>query len=127
MVKMVSLKRTKQDKQAEKSALGRPGIASADEGDGAISIHLEPHHLDKLGVGGGLRSGHKVTLHGEGTVDRAESFKDGDGKVKQRATLKLHKAGLEYTGSDIESDKHELRGEIERAGAKKASKGDMVD
>ena len=63
MVKMVRLEKTASDRRAEKDALGEPGIASVvPDGDSGISIHLDHHHLEKMGIGGDLKSGGKVEL-----------------------------------------------------------------
>lgn len=110
MVKMVNLKKSAADKRAEKEALGESGLVEPVGGEGDVSVNLEHHHLQKLGVGGGLKAGQKVELHAVGTVHHAatESGPDGD---KHRATLSLHKAAIEHE-ADRDEERDNLRSEI---------------
>lgn len=121
MVKMVSLKKSAADKRAEKDALGTRDIPSVPAENEGISVNLDHHHLTKMGVGGGLKAGHKVELHGAGVVEHAESRNEG-GEVRHSARLRLHKAGMDYEGSD-EDKREDLRQEITK-NAEKGSDGD---
>lgn len=140
MVKMVSLRKSAADKRAEKDSLGVPASPADDGGD--LRVHLDHHHLTKLGVGGGLKSGHKVSFSGEGTVE-SSSTRSENGEDRHSATLRLNKGGVEHEG-DMERDAEEragLRNEIEKihgkseesaekrreaAGARRAAKGEKV-
>lgn len=89
MVKMVSLKRTKDDKSAENRSGAMPSTID-DSPDGA-DLHLEGDHLKKMGIDSTLPHGHKIRIEGEGTVHRSS-----DGPEGGRMSIKLHKAGAEY-------------------------------
>ncbi|MHB8272831.1 hypothetical protein [Bradyrhizobium sp.] len=118
MVKMVRLEKTASDRKAEKDALGEGGIASVTpDGDSGISIHLDHHHLEKMGIGGGLKAGGKVELTGKGTVLRSESRSTPEGD-RHSATIHLSHGGMDYEGSK-DDEKSDLRGEIEKNAADK--------
>lgn len=113
MAKMVRIEKTAADRNAEKDALGETGIASVEPGgDSGISLHLDHHHLMKMGVGGGMKSGQKVELSGRGTVERSETRSTPDGE-RHSATIHLTHAGADYEGSK-DDEKSDLRGEIEK-------------
>lgn len=113
MVKMVRLEKTATDRKAEKDALGETGIASVvPDGDSGISVHLDHHHLEKLGIGGALKSGNKVELSGRGTVTRAESRSTPEGD-RHSATIHLSHGSME-SEADKGADKTDLRNEIEK-------------
>jgi hypothetical protein len=105
-MKMVSLKRSKADREAEKNAGAEPSTID-DSRDGA-DLHLEDHHMEKMGISPTLPHGHPITLHAEGVVHRSS-----DGPEGGRMTIRVHKAGAEY---DEPRDEREsgLRGEIEK-------------
>jgi hypothetical protein len=115
MVQMVSLKKSKADQEAEKESLGSAGEVMSDY-DHGVSVHLSHHHLKKLGVGGGLKSGHKVELHGKGVVEHTSSTSSGKDGETHSATIRLHRAHLEHEiprGGDEE--KRDVRGDLEKA------------
>ena len=117
MVKMVRLEKSASDRKAEQDADGQPGIASVvPDGDSGITLHLDHHHLEKLGVGGGLKSGGKVELSGKGTVLRSESRSTEDGD-KHSATIHLSHGNMDYEGSK-DDERADLRGEIEKNAGK---------
>ena len=112
MVKMVSIKKNSADKRAEKDAMGTRDILSVPAEDEGISVNLDHHHLMKMGVGGALKSGHKVELSGRGTVESSETRTGKDGE-RHSARLRLSHMGLDHD-TPAEEGKSELRGEIER-------------
>lgn len=110
MAKMVSLKRSKADR--EKDAL-RPiegGVYPEDEGP---AINLEHHHLAKLGLGGSLKSGDDVEFLGRGKVERSETRTDKDGE-RHSATIRLHRGAVDHEPAerDNEGERGELRSEL---------------
>jgi len=111
MTKMVSLKKSAADRRTEKDALGETAavVDESPEHEG-IAVHLEHHHLMKLGVGGALKSGHKVELHGAGTVERSETRSTKDGE-RHSATIRLHKGAIEHE-ADRDEERDNLRSEI---------------
>jgi hypothetical protein len=117
MVKMVSFKKSAADRSAEKDALSeaRGGLAEVPAENEGVAVNFEHHHLEKLGVGGGLKSGHKVQLHAAGTVERSETRSGPDGD-QHSATIRLHKGYLEHEvpgGGDEE--RRSVRGDLEKA------------
>ena len=69
MVKMVSLKKSAADRRVEKDALGSPDVPYVPAEDEGVTVNLDHHHLMKMGVGGGMKSDHKVEFHGTGDVE----------------------------------------------------------
>jgi hypothetical protein len=121
MVKMVSLKKSAADRRAEKDALGSPATPYVPAEDQGVTVNLDHHHLMNMGVGGGMKSGHKVTLHGTGTVERSEtrSSKDGD---RHSATLRLDRGSLEHEPEEGEAERGEIKTEIMSAHDKSEQK-----
>lgn len=105
-MKMVSLKRSAADKKAEKDARAEPSGID-DSMDGA-DLHLEDHHMEKMGISPTLPHGHPITLHAEGTIHRSS-----DGPEGGRMTIHVHKAGADYDEPQAERE-GSLRGEIEK-------------
>ena len=107
-MKMVSLKRPKSDGDKDGSQ-----ISAAYPGDDGVSVHLDHHHLTKLGVGGNLKSGDKVEFAGRGHVEHSSTTTDKDGE-RHSATVRLHRGALEHDGAerDNDSERGELRNEI---------------
>src|ERR1700733_9715788 len=101
-MKMANLKRTAAEKNAEKDAGAEPSSID-DSADGA-DLHLEDHHMEKMGISPTLPHGHPITLHAEGTVHRSS-----DGPEGGRMTIRVHKAGAEYDEPHEEKEKS-LRG-----------------
>ena len=98
MTKLVDMKRTKADKEAEKERWSEP-YAGDDYGYG-LSITLDDSMVKKLGVGD-LDAGQKVTICGECeiTADRVETI---SGKKTRSITLQIQKLGLEQgEASDV--------------------------
>jgi hypothetical protein len=116
MVKMVSLKKSPADRRAEKDALGSHDIPSVPAEDEGVSVNLDHHHLMKMGVGGGMKSGHKVKLEGEGTVERSETRSTPEGE-RHSATIRLHRGGIEHEGEEKAEERGEIRTEIQKATA----------
>lgn len=105
-MKMVSLKRSKADKDASKDAGAMPSSID-DSADGA-DLHLEDHHMEKMGISPTLPHGHPITLHADGTVHRSS-----DGPEGGRMSIRIHKAGADWEEPAEEKEKS-LRGEIEK-------------
>lgn len=117
MVKMVSLKKSAADRRAEKDALGTTDVPSVPAEDEGVSVNLDHHHLMNMGVGGGMKSGHKVELHGTGTVERSETRSTKDGE-RHSATIRLHRGALEHEPDeprDGDERRTQLRGDLEKA------------
>ncbi len=114
MTKMVSLKKTSADREAEKKAMGEsgPGVNSNPEDAGGIMIHLEHDHLKKMGVGGGLKSGHKVELSAAGHVEHSETRSTPEGE-RHSARLRMTRMGVEHE-TDHGEERKDLRNEIEK-------------
>jgi hypothetical protein len=113
MVNMVSLKKSVADRRAEKDALGSPETISADSRpeDEGISVNLDHHHLMKMGVGGGMKSGHKVEFGGTGTVERSETRSTPEGE-RHSATIRLNRGGMEHEGEEKAEERGEIKTEI---------------
>lgn len=105
-MKLVSLKRTKDDKAAE----GRGGAmpSTIDDSPDGADLHLEGDHLKKMGVDSTLPHGHKIRIEGEGTVHRSS-----DGPEGGRMQIKLHRAGAEYDEPKERAEKS-LRDDLEK-------------
>ena len=94
MVKMVSMKRTKANREAENEGDGRTSALSPsfrDPEDNGVVIHLHPHHAAKLGMGEPLPVGHKIEFGGTGTVTESHSDERG-----HRLTMTMDRAGVEH-------------------------------
>jgi hypothetical protein len=111
MVKMVSLKKSAADRRAEKDALGSKDVPYVPAEDKGVMVNLDHHHLMNMGVGGGMKSGHKVTFHGTGTVERSESRSTPQGE-KHSATLRLDRGGIEHEPAEGEEERGEIKTEI---------------
>jgi len=115
MVKMVSLKKSAADRKAEKDAMGETAMANPRDEDMGVTVHLDHHHLTKMGVHGDLKSGDGVEFHGKGQVERSETRSTPDGD-KHSATLRIHRAGMDHDaprGGDEE--KRDVRGDLEKS------------
>lgn len=125
-MKLVSLKRTKDDKAAE----GRDGAvpSSIDDSRDGADLHLESDHMEKMGIDPGLPHGHPISIEAHGTVHRSS-----DGPEGGRMQIRLHKMGADYDKPKGDED-NALRGEIEKntkdsdkkAGTKAAAKGGNI-
>ena len=141
MVKMVSLKKTAADRRAEKDAMGETAVSAPSDYDKeGPTVHLEHHHLKNMGVGGGLKSGDKVTLHAVGHVENS-STRSENGEERHSAMVRLHRGGIEHEAAERDGERKDLRNEIEKihgaseekrekrseaAGAKRAVEGKKV-
>lgn len=112
MARMVSLKRPKPDK-ADTTERAQP--YPEDEG---MHVHLDHHHLDRMGLGGKLKAGDKVKFSGEGRVERSETSSGNDGD-RHSATLRLHKGGVDH---DEAEEYDSPRGELEKSYAASQAK-----
>ncbi len=121
MSKMVSLKRPKSDKQETAGVPKNDFVHPEDEG---VAVNLDHHHLMKLKGGDGapiagkMKSGHRVSFSGEGTVERSETRSGKDGE-RHSATLRLHKGAIEHE-PDADDEREDLRTEIARNAAAQA-------
>ena len=112
MVKMVSLKKSKAERGAEKDALSSSpgGIAKVDSEHEGVHVNLDHHHLKNLGVEKGMKAGDKIDFHGRGTVQRYEMH-DDKGGAKSSATLHFDKGALEHD-ADRDEERDDLKNEI---------------
>lgn len=117
MVKMVSLKRTEAERKVEEK--GGAGITHGDLGGEGIHIHLQDHHVKKLGLHGNVESGRHVTVHGKGKVVDSHTT-DRDGKKRKSLTIHLHEMGIDH-GETAEEEHKERKADVEEAYSK--SKG----
>ena len=115
MVKMVSMKRTAADKKAESSADGMLGRGTDRDG---VHVHLDHHHIQKMGLDRMPQAGDEVEFAGKGKVVSAHTSDDGDGP-RHHMTLMLHRAGVESKGEDADERREGLREDIEKAAEKK--------
>lgn len=113
-MKMVSLRAPKSDGDTQ-----QPAMAESPENEG-VAVHLDHHHLTKLGLGGSLKSGDDVEFNGRGKVERSETRTDKDGE-RHSATLRFHKGSVEHEG-DIDDPRAGLKGEI----VKNVEKAELV-
>lgn len=114
MVKMVSLKCTDADYRAESNALGIPGTLN---GPDAFDVHMDHHHLKKLGLDGPLPHGHEITLHAKGELVGSHMH-DVDGEPRNSATFRFHHAGVEHeapTGDGHSDIRQDLGNSFERS------------
>jgi hypothetical protein len=115
-MKMVSLKRSKADKDVSKDAGAM--LSTIDDSQDGADLNLEDHHMEKMGISPTLPHGHPISLHAEGTVHRSS-----DGPEGGRMTIRVHKAGAEYDEPAAEKE-GSLRGEIEKNTEESETKGD---
>lgn len=118
MVKMHDIRRSASDVKAEKKALGKDSEHAyvPPEDDGA-RFELEPHHLEKMGIGDELKHGDTVHFHGHGTVERSTS------EEQPRATVRFHHGAMEHEAGDREQGaKNGIRGDLESAHDKSSAK-----
>lgn len=137
MVKMVSLMKSKTDKDADdKAGEGTPSRMEMAEPEG-LEIHLTHEHLKKLGLKKPMETGSDIDFHGTGTVTSAHS-EEVNGEMRHRMAIRLEKA--EPLSEQVQGPANgELRGQIEdahgksaeateaKAQAKIAKKGDKAD
>lgn len=116
-MKEVSLKKSASERKADKEMQGA-NIGMPYEEDGGVTLHLEHHHLEKMGLGDSLKSGDKFHMKGHGHVESSESRSGKDGE-RHSARLRLTHAGVEqdprHMGDGRVADKAELRGELDKA------------
>lgn len=116
MPRMVSLKRSKADSEKERGVNGPATADYSNPDDEGVAVNLDHHHLMKLKGGDGepiagrMKSGHKVSFSGEGTVERSESRSGKDGE-RHSATIRLHKGSMEHEPGQ-EDEREGLRSEL---------------
>lgn len=111
-MKLVSLKKSASERKAgEKDGM----IAGPYGGDDGVTLQLEPHHLEKLGLGGKLKSGHKFKIEGRGHVEESESRSGKEGE-RHSARLRLTHAGVEHKEAPDGNDGDEGSKPNEREG-----------
>lgn len=100
MPKLVSLQRPKAAIKAQRERMSAaPSLTNPD--DEGVRVDLEHHHLMALkGADGGpiagqMKSGHRVSFSGDGTVERSESRSTKDGE-RHSATLRMHKGAVTH-------------------------------
>jgi hypothetical protein len=117
MTKMASMKKSAADRAAEKKAMGEAmgGHLQNSEDREGPTVHLEHHHLTNMGVGGGLKSGDKVSLSAEGHVEESES-RMHQGEARHSARIRIKKMGVEAKSPRGDEDERAgLKNTIERA------------
>lgn len=112
MAKMVALKRSAADKRAHEERHGYPMSESDQEGP---SVHLDPHHLDKMGVDQELPHGHEIQM--KGYVERHETGHD-QGEPTGQMRVRVTHAGTDQP----EADHGSLRGELAKNTEKDSKK-----
>jgi hypothetical protein len=120
MAKMVNLRKTATQRKAEEKSSGK--ALSVPDSEGEMMIHLDPHHVSKMGLADGtLKGGDKVSFQGEGRVHSVSSTSDGDGDERHHVTLALHKGGVEHYPEDGERDagaRQDIRKDLSKAASK---------
>lgn len=112
-MKLVSLKKSAGERKADE----KDGMVSGPYGgDDGVTVHLEPHHLEKLGLGGKLKSGHKFKIEGRGHVEESESRSGKEGE-RHSARLRITHAGVEHKDADGDND-----GDMDERGAEKSKR-----
>jgi hypothetical protein len=106
MVKMVSMKRTQGERKAVDEALGEK------EPDG-IDIHLDHHHLKKLG-GENFEKGHKIKLRAHGRIG-STSEHDGMKSARLRIT---HMGAAPLERGDEKEEEEGERGDETHGGVR---------
>jgi hypothetical protein len=99
-MKVVPLKKSKAELEADKEADGYAAPVGSPDNEG-LSLRLEHHHLKKLGINGDMKSGHTFELQGRGTVEESESRSGKDGE-RHSARLRLTHAGVTHEGDEAE-------------------------
>lgn len=117
MVKMVELKRTKEEREATDKALGASSPVDAD----GISLHLSDHHLKTLGLHGNIEAGHELHIKAKGKVTHSST--DHSAGSKKRKSLSLH---ITHMGVGHKQDHEDTSSEI-REDVEKAYKGEKYD
>lgn len=123
-MKMYPLKRSKADREAEQDRWNQ----TMDMPDG-ITVHLDHHHLDKMGLGGSLNAGDEVHFRGRGKVESAQSMSDGAGE-RHTARLVLTHAGAVGAGEEGDEAMTDEAGEAgpgDRGGSIRARAADKID
>jgi hypothetical protein len=110
-MKEVSLKKSAAERKAAEPTNGEYHDPETD----GVAIHLEHHHLEKMGLGGELKSGDKFHMRGHGHVESSESRSGNDGE-RHSARLRMTHAGIEHEAAkDGREDKEGLRKELDSA------------
>lgn len=112
MVKMVSLKRTKAEREEDEHAMGE--VQPNSHAEDGMDLHLQRHHLDKLEIPHDLPHGHEIELRMKGHVHRTDN---GDGPEGEHAHMhvKVTHAHAEFEHTkDGEREREGLREELEK-------------
>lgn len=112
-MKMTSLKKSNAERKDEKNERGFSLPEGAPEHDG-VSIHLEPHHLEKMGLAGKMEHGDSFELKGRGYVHKAENSSDESGE-HHRAHLIMTHGGIEHESHNPETERDDMRRDVGRA------------
>lgn len=104
MPHLTSLKRTEDDRRAEAKAGGFASISPATDDKGEPEIHLDQHHLKKLGVDSPLPVGHEIRLRARGVVTGSHSSASEHGK-HHSMRVKLTHATLKHDAEDEAEDR----------------------
>lgn len=117
MVKVVSMRKTAAERRAEEHGGAPAGLysesANEEDRDG-IAVHLEHHHLQKMGLDAStMKHGDPVEFKGTGHVEHVETQSGANGE-RHHARIRLTHAGMDHEGeAHPEKEKAELRNEIE--------------
>lgn len=110
MVKMVSLARSKDEREAANKALGTSSPVEAD----GIHLHLSDHHLKKLGLHGNIEAGHHLHIKAKGKVTHSST--DSAEGSKKRKSLSLHITHMGVAHKpEHEDTSSEIRDDVEKA------------
>ena len=112
MAKMVSLKRSASDKRSEEHAgASSPFMMRGNEEDAeGPSLHLEDHHLGKMGVKDGIELPEKHPVELRGHIEK-HTITHEDGKTTHHAVLRITHAGTDIPEKE---ERGTLRHEIGR-------------
>lgn len=113
MTKMVALKRSKSERDEMKEGMARRNGPNDNYAAGEPEMHLENHHMEKMGLTEPLPAGHKVMFHGEGEVSSSSSH-DGPEGARHSMSIRFHKGAMEHDESDEKEERGQVRGELEK-------------
>jgi hypothetical protein len=100
---MQSLKRPPADLKKMRERMNAAPTPYTSPDDQGVRVNLDHHHLmalkgaDGRPIAGQMKSGHRVSLRGEGVVERSESRSTPDGE-RHEATIRLHRGEVSHKG-----------------------------